>query len=94
LEEIFGVDGRLCLAPVRLVRSDDCEARKAEVGHSPCRRSYIEGIARGDEDDFDAVAFAFSEQDAILGQIHGRRRLAGAIMHAPTAKSECNRRAE
>ena len=62
LEEIRGADGGLRLAPVGLVRGDHGEVREAEVGHGPRRRSYIEGIARGDEDDFDAVALGFGEQ--------------------------------
>jgi hypothetical protein len=51
---------------MRVIGSGDGEAPKAEVGHGPRRCSYIEGIARGDEDDFDAVALVFGEQDAIL----------------------------
>ena len=66
LEQIFGADGGLRLAPVRLVWGDDGKACKAEVGHGPGRRSYIEGVARGDEDYFEVVALVFSEQDDIL----------------------------
>jgi hypothetical protein len=62
LEQVRGADRGLCLAPVRLIRSDDGEALEAEVGHGSRRRSYIEGIARGGEDYFEAVALRFAEQ--------------------------------
>ena len=62
LEKVFGADGGLRLAPVRLIRGDDGEAREAEVGHGPRRRSYIEGIARRDEDHVETVAMGFGEQ--------------------------------
>jgi hypothetical protein len=62
LEQIFGVDCGLCLAPIRLIRSDDGHAGEAEVGHGSRGRSYIEGIARRDEDDFNAIALVFGEQ--------------------------------
>ena len=48
LEEVRGADGGLRLAPVRVVGSHNCKARKAEVRHRSRRRSYIEGIARRD----------------------------------------------
>ena len=73
LEEIFGADGRLRLAPVGLIGSDDGEACEAEVGHGARGCSYIEGIARRDEDDFNAIALVVSGQDAILGQIRSER---------------------
>ena len=69
LKEVFGADGRARLAPVGLVGSDDSKPRKAEVGHSPRRRSYIEGIARGDEDDLEAVALRFAEQENIVERV-------------------------
>jgi hypothetical protein len=36
------------------------------VFHGPRRRSYIEGVARLDEDDFEAVALGFDEQEMIV----------------------------
>ena len=71
LEETFGMDGGLGFAPICFKGSDNGEAREAEVGHGSRRRSYIEGVARRDEDDFNAVALVLGEQDAILLQIHG-----------------------
>jgi hypothetical protein len=91
-EQFVGTNSGLCLAPVRLVWSDDGQAREAEVGHGSRRRAYIEGIARGDENHFNAIALVFGEQDVILGQIQGRRRLAAAILHAPAVRIECDRR--
>jgi multiple antibiotic resistance protein len=62
LEQVRSADGGLRLAPVFLQGSDDGQALEAEVGHGPRRRSYIEGIARRNEDDGDAVAMGFGEQ--------------------------------
>jgi hypothetical protein len=42
--------------------------QEAEVGHSPRRRSYIEGVARGDKDNIDAVAMGFGEQAMIVAE--------------------------
>jgi hypothetical protein len=65
LEQVRGADGRLRFAPVGLIRSDHGHAREAEVGHGPRRGSYIEGIARRDEDDVELVALGFGEQRPI-----------------------------
>jgi len=62
LEKVRGANGRFRLAPMGLVGSNHGEAPETEVGHGPRRRSYIEGIARGDEDDVEAVAMGFGEQ--------------------------------
>jgi len=51
LEEVFGADGRAGFAPVGFEGRDHCEAIETEVGHGARGRPYIEGIARGDEDD-------------------------------------------
>ncbi len=72
MEEGFGSYGGFGFAPVGLVGRDDGEMREAEVGHGPRRRSDIEGIARGDEDDFDAVALGFGEQGMIVAGIAQR----------------------
>ena len=63
----------LRLAPMFLIRRDHAQVREAKVRYSPRRRSYIEGIARGDEYHCNAIALAFCEQDAILGQIRSER---------------------
>jgi len=55
-EQLFGADGGFGFAPVGFVGSDDGEARETEVGHGARGRSYIERIARRDEDDFELVA--------------------------------------
>ena len=70
-EQVFRADGGLGLAPVGLVGGDHREAGEAEVGHGPRRRAYIEGIARGDQDDLEAVALAGRGQGSIVGQ-HAR----------------------
>ena len=66
LEEGFGPNGRLGLAPVRLIGRDDREMREAEVGHGSRRRADVERVARRDEHDLDAVELAGGEQGAIL----------------------------
>ncbi len=59
LEQFFGTNSGLCLAPVGLVWGDDGQVREAEVGHGSGRCSYIERVARRDEDYFNAVALVF-----------------------------------
>lgn len=54
-EELRRPDGGFGLTPVRLMRRHDGQAAQAEVSHGAGGRSYIEGIARRDEDDADAV---------------------------------------
>ena len=68
LEQFFRTYRGPGLAPVRLVRRDDSKMQEAEVGHSPRRRSYIEGVARGDKDNIDAVAMGFGEQAMIVAE--------------------------
>ena len=49
-----------------LVWGNDGEPGEAEVGHGACDGADVEGIARGDEDDGDAVALLGSEQGMIV----------------------------
>ena len=65
-EQVRGADGGLRLAPVLLIRSNHGEAPEAKVRHRPRHRSYIEGIARRDENHFEACALFRSEQGVIL----------------------------
>ena len=65
-EEIRSADGRAGFAPVGLVRRNDGEVREAEVGHGAGDCADVERIARGDEDDGDAVALVRGEQGMIL----------------------------
>ena len=54
----------------------DSEVPEAKVGHCTRCCSYIEGIARGDEDDVDAVAMGFGEQG-----IHCSARMFRMLAH-------------
>ena len=65
-EQIGRADGGACFAPVRGVGGDDGEPVKAEVGHGAGRRADVEGIARGDENHFEAVALGFWRQEMIV----------------------------
>ena len=65
-EQFRRSDGRPRLAPVRLVGGNDGEPPEAEIRHRSRRRSYIEGVARGDKHYFDAVALGFGEQEMIV----------------------------
>jgi hypothetical protein len=51
---------------VWLVRGNDGEMGEAEVSHGPGDCADVQRIARGDEDDGDAVALGCSEQGMIL----------------------------
>ena len=66
LQQFGGADGGARFAPVGLIRRDHGETGKAEVGHSASSRADIEGIARRDKDDFEAVALLGGEQEMIL----------------------------
>ena len=55
LQKSFGTDGGLSVAPVGLVRGDNGEMGEAEVGHGPRCRADVEGVARRDQDDLDAI---------------------------------------
>jgi hypothetical protein len=65
-EELGSADGGAGFAPVGLVRGHDGEVGEAEVGHGTRDRADVEGIARRDEDDGDAVALLWSEQRMIV----------------------------
>jgi hypothetical protein len=66
LEQFGCADGGASFAPVRRVGSGDREAGEPEVGHGARSGAYIEGIARGDENDFDAVELGFCQQGMIV----------------------------
>ena len=65
-EEFRSADGGAGFAPVGLVGCNNGEVGEAEVGHRTRDRANVEGIARGDEDDGDAIALEWSEQEMIL----------------------------
>jgi hypothetical protein len=67
LEQSFRANGRFGLAPVWLIRGDDGEAGEAEVGEGAGGCSYIEGIARRDEDDVEVLALGWGEQELMAG---------------------------
>lgn len=66
VEEIPGADGGCSFLPMGLVGSDDGELRKTEVGHGARGRANIERVAGRDEDDVEAVALGFGEQQPIV----------------------------
>jgi hypothetical protein len=57
---------------VRRIGSHHRQPRKAEVGHGPRRRSYIEGVARRNKHHADAVALVFSQQEMIVAGRQGK----------------------
>lgn len=65
-EELRSADRGTGFAPVWFVGGYDRKASKAEVGHGAGCGSNVKGIARRDEDDFDAIALFRCEQDIIL----------------------------
>lgn len=66
LEDLWGSDCGSSFAPVRRIGRDNRELGEAEVGHGARDRAYVERIARGDEDDVDAVAMVLREQGTIV----------------------------
>ena len=67
-EEFGSVDRGASFAPVGLVGCDHGEVGEAEVGHGARDRADVEGIARRDEDDGDAVALLCGQQGMIVEQ--------------------------
>ena len=65
-EKSWSADGGAGFAPVGLVGGDDDEAGKTEVGHGARYCTDVEGIARRDEHDGDAVALLRREQGMIV----------------------------
>jgi hypothetical protein len=47
-------------------RRNYLEPRKSEVGHCARGRTNVERVARRNQDDFQAVALVFSEQEMIV----------------------------
>ena len=65
-EEFGSADGGAGFAPVGLVRRDDGEVRETEVSHGTGDCADVERVARGDEDDGDAIALVLREQGMIV----------------------------
>ena len=70
LELTGGADGRFGFAPVGFVRGDYGKMGEAEVGKGSCGGTYIEGVAWMDQDDGEAVALGFGEQESIVATFH------------------------
>lgn len=66
LEQFERPDGGFRFQPIGCEGGDDGEMREAEVGHGAGGRADVERVARGDQDDFDAVALRRFEQGFIL----------------------------
>jgi len=45
---------------------DNGQPRKTKVCHGACNRTNVEGVARGDEDDMNAVGLVLREQAMIV----------------------------
>ena len=72
-------------APVRRIGGYNASRREAKVGHGARHRSDVEWIARGDEDDADAVALSFEQQriNCRAGSARKARRSASCdILHS------------
>jgi hypothetical protein len=61
-EEVWSADGGAGFAPVGLVGRDHGKAGEAKVGHGAGDCADVEGIARRDENDGDAVALLWRNQ--------------------------------
>jgi len=83
LEEFFGPDSRFRLTPMRLIRRDDGEMRKAEVGHGARGRSDIEGIAWRDQHHADGMGFR-GQETIVVPRRPWRRAEAGSCYTAFT----------
>ena len=87
-EQVGGADGGAGFTPVRGVGCDDGKAREAKVGHSSGDCSYVEGVARGDENDVEAVVVGelgvWSRQEMIVerGQEGDREQRVQRYNHA------------
>jgi hypothetical protein len=66
-----------CLTPHGRERSDNRETLKAEVGHGAGCRTYIKGVARGDEHHVEPLALGFSEHVMIVERrtVSGQSRI-------------------
>jgi len=76
LEQRRRAYGGACFAERHVVGVDDAQPRKAEVRHSARRSPDVERVARGDEDDADAVVpglMAIGEAACV--SVHGANRL-------------------
>ena len=65
-EEVGRADGGFGFTPVGRVGRCDGEMGEAEVGHGAGDGADVERVARGDEDDFEAVALGGGEQGSIV----------------------------
>jgi len=65
-EQIGCADGGFGFHPVLGEGGDDGEVMEAEVGHGSGGGADVEGVARGDEDDVEAVGLGLGEQTTIL----------------------------
>jgi len=68
-EQVGGAHGGFSLHPVHGERGNYAETAEAEVGHGAGGCADVEGVARGDEDYFDAVGLGGGKQGLILKQV-------------------------
>jgi len=65
-EQVGGAYGGFGFHPIHGEGGDYAQAAEAEVGHGAGGCADVEGVARGDEDYFDAVGLGGGEQGLIL----------------------------